>query len=751
MSRTKSRREQRFHSNIFQRIASNAFQIEKLERRNLMDATFQVAPFAGVIGTTQVGGAIVVANGGFSGVLETEVTQVEANRPNADYDLMTGDIIMEWYQGGGVAEVPQVPNNPGSITTPSNGANTPVTLSKGSAGTALTEGPDKGDYILYYYYGGDGNFAPSHQFDSADYALAQTQGVTGDAYPVKFTDTSAPGVETQVSFIQQPQNAAQGDKISPAVTVVVQDSSGATVTGSSSVVTLSLSGGDGTATLSGITTAAVVNGIATFNNLSVDKSGNYNLTASSGTDSSSLSSAFTVTAGKLVFIKQPHNGTAGESLNPPVIVALENSKNKIVTDDSSSIVTLSPVGATAGNPITGNSVQLFNGEATFSSLQLSEPGTYSLQATDGGDAQVSSAKFQIGGDHLVFTKQPASTDVNAPITFSVALEDSKNKINTDDNSDQVQISLQTVQAGANAALTGATTLAFVNGVATFTVAQALEINSVGTFILTATELDSTDVPVAATPTATSKPLKVGGFHLVFTKKPPTTSVNAPVLFTVAIEDAKNKIDTTDDTTTLSIVPLLSSATSGVNSQFTVTPANPVMVNGIATFNSTQLLSIQDSGSYTITATALDTTLPINTLTPLATVEPATSNAFKVMGYHLSFVEQPGTTKVNAPVIFSVAIRDFHNGVVETDESTPLQILPLAHPFKSGVNAEFTLTPTNPIAHDGVFIFDASTLLSFQNAGTYTITAIALDSSVPLSTLTPLASIASVTSKPFKII
>jgi hypothetical protein len=730
MSRTKSRWEKRFHSNTFEGLGRKAFQIERLETRTLL-STSSVTIGTGIsasflsmgspLQATEFDGSAITANAGATVTIDVKITT--PGGPGSSYPTPTGFVSLTFGapgdDGTGVEYIPLGGSN-GTAT-----ASAQFTLPSKS----LNIDDPNLDYLEAEYLG-DSFYADSGLIDS------QQIVVTFDS-----TD--------QLAFIQQPSNSAVDDKIAPPVKVQEQLPSGSPIGDGTASITLSLASGNGT--LAGTLTEPAVNGIATFSDLSIDTSGPYTLSAAASNFTPVSSNLFTISPGKLVFIKQPHNGTAGESLNPAIVVAFEDSKNKIITDDSSSIITLAPVGATGGNPITGNSMQLINGVATFSSLQLSEPGTYSLQATDGGDAEVSSAKFQIGGDHLVFTKQPASTDVNAPITFSVALEDSKNKINTDDNSDQVQISLQTVQGGSNAALTGATTLAFVNGVATFTVAQALEINSEGTFTLTATELDSTDVPVAATSIATSKPLKVGGYHLVFTKKPSTTSVNAPVLFTVAIEDAKNKIDTTDDTTTLSIVPLLSPATSGVNAQFTVTPANPVMVNGIATFNSSQLLSIQDPGSYTITVTALDTSLPLDTLTPLDTVEPATSNGFKVMGYHLSFVEQPPTTNVNAPVLFSVVIRDFHNGVVETDESTPLEILPLTFPSKSGVNAEFTLTPTNPIAHDGVFIFDASTLLSFQDVGTYTITAIALDSSVPLSTLTPSASIASVTSKPFKII
>lgn len=108
------------------------------------------------------------------------------------------------------------------------------------------------------------------------------------------------GTARKLAFSQQPSTADVYSIISPAVTLLVQDFFGHTVTGggsASSNITLTIGTNPGGGVLAGSRTVAASNGLATFSNLSIDASGgNYTLVASSGTLTSATSSTFSITS-----------------------------------------------------------------------------------------------------------------------------------------------------------------------------------------------------------------------------------------------------------------------------------------------------------------------------------------------------------------------------------------------------------------------------------------------------------------------
>ena len=123
------------------------------------------------------------------------------------------------------------------------------------------------------------------------------------SYVLRATDTNPnldPGFApftvngaSKLAFVQQPSNVSAGKAITPAVTVAVQDSGGTTVPIDNSTVTLTIS--SGTFASGGNTVSvAAVNGVATFNNLVINATGTYTLTASDGTLTGATSNAFTV-------------------------------------------------------------------------------------------------------------------------------------------------------------------------------------------------------------------------------------------------------------------------------------------------------------------------------------------------------------------------------------------------------------------------------------------------------------------------
>src|SRR5207302_9086487 len=86
---------------------------------------------------------------------------------------------------------------------------------------------------------------------------------------------------TQLAFTVQPSNTVAGAAISPAVQVTALDAAGNPVSSFTGSITVALGNNPGGSTLSGTTTTAAVGGVATFVDLSLNKTGTgYTLTAS---------------------------------------------------------------------------------------------------------------------------------------------------------------------------------------------------------------------------------------------------------------------------------------------------------------------------------------------------------------------------------------------------------------------------------------------------------------------------------------
>jgi hypothetical protein len=98
----------------------------------------------------------------------------------------------------------------------------------------------------------------------------------------------------KVGFVVQPSTTTVGATITPAVQVAVQNAAGVTVGSTTPNVTVAILTGPTGAKLNGVLTRAAVNGIATFNDLSIDKTGGFTLTATSGTLAAGTSAAFSV-------------------------------------------------------------------------------------------------------------------------------------------------------------------------------------------------------------------------------------------------------------------------------------------------------------------------------------------------------------------------------------------------------------------------------------------------------------------------
>jgi hypothetical protein len=175
----------------------------------------------------------------------------------------------------------------------------------------------------------------------------------------------------------------------------------------------------------------------------------------------------TVTAHHLVWTRQPASFIAGQA--PTFTLAVRDASNHTVFDYSSTL-TLSVYTGPDGGTLTGTlSAPVINGIATFNDFTITKSGTYTLRVSD-GLLTLSSRRFTVTPDaasaHLVLvsgtTSEMSLGHVAPPIVFHV--EDQFANLVT---SNRTRISLSLLNAPTAAKLTGTKTLAFRNGIATF--------------------------------------------------------------------------------------------------------------------------------------------------------------------------------------------------------------------------------------------------------------------------------------------
>jgi hypothetical protein len=305
-------------------------------------------------------------------------------------------------------------------------------------------------------------------------AIAVLQGVSSAVASSVLTITPA-HPPAKLAFLQQPENALTGAKISPAVQVEVEDADGNLVANATNVITLALTAGAG---LGGTLTATAQNGIASFSNLTVSTSGSYTLVATSTGLTSATSASFTVNAPvKLAFIVQPSNVVTGVAISPAVQVAVQDANGNTVTAAANPVTLALSNGAGLQGTLTATPQ---NGVATFGNLSLSAPGSYTLSATSPGLTAATSAGFTVTTPvKLAFLVQPSNAMTGAAISpaVQVAIQDANgNTVAADTN--PVAIALV-----GSTDLGGTLTATPQNGVATF---SNLTVSSEGSYTLSAT-------------------------------------------------------------------------------------------------------------------------------------------------------------------------------------------------------------------------------------------------------------------------
>jgi hypothetical protein len=316
---------------------------------------------------------------------------------------------------------------------------------------------------------------------AGSYTLTATDGGLTPATSASFT--VLPAAAAKLAYFVQPSDVIAGIVESPYITVDVEDQFGDLVSNDSSDVTLSIASGRGG--LGGTLTVAAVNGVATFSNVSITAAGAYTLEATDGNLTSATSGSFTVTAAaasQLIFAQPPNNAVAGDTISPGIAVEVEDQFGNVVSDGASSITLTVATGP--GNLSGTTTLSTFNGVAIFSDLSITTSGTYTLQASDGDNAEVTSDSFIISpaaAAKLGYAVQPSDTTAGVPPKPTIVL-DVEDQFGNIDSSDSSTVTLAV--AGGPGSLSGATSVSAIDGVAAF---GDMTLDTAGTYTLTASD------------------------------------------------------------------------------------------------------------------------------------------------------------------------------------------------------------------------------------------------------------------------
>jgi len=227
----------------------------------------------------------------------------------------------------------------------------------------------------------------------------------------------------------QPSNATAGVAIAPAVQVSILDAFG-NLTSSTATVAMAIGANPGGGTLAGTPSRAAVAGVATFTDLSINRTGTgYTLVASSTGLTSATSNAFDIAAAapsQLAFTAQPSSTTAGAAISPAVQVSVLDAFGNLTS--SAATVTMAIGTNPGGGTLAGTLSQAAAaGVATFGDLSIDRSGAgYTLAATSAGLTSATSSTFDIVAGpaaQLAFGQQPSnaavSTAISPPVTVLV--------------------------------------------------------------------------------------------------------------------------------------------------------------------------------------------------------------------------------------------------------------------------------------------------------------------------------------------
>jgi hypothetical protein len=625
-------------------LAVRHFVVEPIERRIMLDSNIlNMVINPGSSGPS----AIIQAVSGTSGTVIVEAEEIGLSEQTP----LSGNVSIEWWNGTALEGLtttnvggPPVATVPEANLTGTDGPDTEVTFTLNLAdaiaagGPTFTEGPGSAYpgtyYTLIAEFDGGSGYSPQWS----------TDGVL-----VQFT-----GAQRTLAFIQQPSAAAIGSTIAPPITVAVEDSTGATVTSSSDVVSLAVASGSGT--LSGTSTVAAVNGIATFSGLSINAAGSYTLTATDDNTASAAtpvtSSLFKITDTKLVFRDALVNADIDQPLGPAVIVEVVDAGGRVDTSASGPITISVDASSTGTGTLSGTLTRTaVHGVARFSNVSINNNGEYELDATDDEGDGGSSDSFGVEGV-LRFDSPSYNAYASTPRKSPVIVEevDYKGHLITTNSSSVVTLlptgSLASTPIISNTAVMMAGKASFPN----------LTVPKVGEYVLRATD-GSSDAAATAI-------FIVSYLNFRFSHPFIHADVNTPLAFKVeAVDDGGRLVTNATGEVSVALNQLPSSGTRFDHDGAALTGTTTVLLTGgEATFGVNLNDTITEPGNFTLTAT--NETDNGGVLTPDSTSVPAKSNPFTVRPDKLSITAEPSrVVNVNDPIPFQVKLESASGDIV----------------------------------------------------------------------------------------
>lgn len=515
------------------------------------------------------------------------------------------------------------------------------------------------------------------------------------------------GTAAKLAFFQEPTETVAGAIISPVIVEIV-DAGGNRITTATDEIIIAATG---PGTMSGDIDVNAVDGMATFNDLWIDKTGNYTLEATSGGLDSALSAGFDITPAvkaTIAFVRQPTDTGAGETISPPGVTVefVDGFGNRTSdTDNITIVIDTNPGDGTLSGIATVAAVE---GLAPFS-LSIDKLGTgYTLEATAEGLTEVTSASFNITvgtAASLVFVGQP--TDAIAgeiiPPVVTVKIVDAYGNQTADTDVITIAI-LNNPSVDGLGALSGLLPVAASDGLATF---DTLWIDKTGEGYT----LQATAVGLNAGDSAAFDITPAEKYTLAFVQQPTTTvageTISPPGVTVEIVDEFGNRTSDTDVITIVATGPGELLGTLEV-------PADA----GLATFSD---LSIEETGSYTLEAATNPNGLDSGTSAGFD-ITPAAVFAIDVVAAEASIV-------VGETITITATLTDeYENLVAETE-----------------VSFATTLGMVSPVTDATVSGKAETTLKAGSRAGTATVTATAGgESGTTTVVFTPLLVVARIT-------
>ena len=636
-------------------------------------------------GTGTLGAVSDNGNGTYTATLTAPTTAGSATISGTVNGAAISDTAVVTFTGPGPPSgaTSQISASPTSI--PANGTSTStITVElRDASGTPLTTG---GATVALSTTAGslsgvidNGNGTYTATLTSASTAGSAT--VSGTVNGSAIVDTAVvtfTAVATRLEFVQQPTDEQAGVSISPAITVRAVDGGGATVAAFTGNVTIAISANPGGGTLSGTTTVAAVNGVATFGNLSINRTGSGYTRAATATGLTGATSAtFAITPGPASPATSqitasptsiPANGTSTSTITVELRDALGN---PLTTGGA--LVALNTTGGNLG-AVTNNGNGTYT--ATLTSPSSTTTTTATISGTVNGAAITDTATVTFTGiapvaTRLVFGQQPTNEQAGATITPPVTVRAVDNGGATITSfTGNVTLAIATNPGGGT--LSGTTTVAAVAGVATFSNLRIQQAGAGYTLAATAAGLTgATSSPFSITPGPASAATST------ITASPTSVPADGSSTSTITVElrDAFGNRRTSGG----DVVTLTTTAGS----------LGPVSDIGDGTYTA-ELTAPSAPTTATVSGRVGATTISDTAQVTFTFVPPTT--------FRLEFGQQPTNTQAGRPITPAVTVRAVDNtGALQTSFSGTVTIAIGANPAGGTLSGVTSVTAVGGIA------------------------------------------------------